>query len=181
MAMRHFLIGGMASLACLLSTGAGVQGKEVEFHVRSAQSGKWSDPNTWTAKRLPAGGDFVQIRPGHQIIYDVASDQAIRLLHVAGTLTFARDRSTRLEVGLIKVQPGEQVTEDGFLCDHCPVDPSWPMPALEIGTPEQPIPAQVTATIRLHYFEGTDRESLPGILVCRAAGTSTERRSAGPG
>ena len=45
------------------------------------------------------------------------SDQAIRAIYVAGTLTFARDKTTRLDVGLIKVQPGEEYSEEGFDCD----------------------------------------------------------------
>jgi hypothetical protein len=35
------------------------------------------------------------------------------------------------------VQPGEEATEDGFLCDHSPVDLKMPMPASEIGTPDE--------------------------------------------
>ena len=46
---------------------------------------------------------------------------------MSGTLTFSRERSTLLVVGLIKVQPGEEATEDGFFCDYCPVDPKMPM------------------------------------------------------
>jgi hypothetical protein len=160
----------LQSLAVLLWTGlaCAVQGAGVDFTVRSTRSGNWSDPATWAPRRVPRAGDLVQVRPGHRVSYDVASDQAIRMLHVAGALTFARDRSTRLDVGLIKVQPGEEATEDGFLCDHCPVDPKMSTPALEIGTPHDPIPVGVTATIRLVYFEGTDHKSLPAILVCRA-------------
>src|SRR5262245_44051150 len=81
---------------------------------RSARSGLWSAPATWEGGKLPAAGAKVQIRPGHLVVYDVKSDQAIRSVHVAGTLSFARDRDTRLDVGLIKVQPGDDAGEDGF-------------------------------------------------------------------
>src|SRR5207249_1716448 len=98
-------------------------------------------------------GDRVQIRAGDTVTYDVVSAGPLRMVHVAGTLTFARDRSTRLDVGLLKVQPGEEVTEDGFACDAHPEPassrPLFPTPALEIGTAEKPIPAHVTATVRL--------------------------------
>jgi hypothetical protein len=94
----------------------------VPFNTRSARSGQWSDPKTWTEERVPRAGDNVQIRAGHAVIYDANSDQALRVLHVAGTLTFARDRSTRLDVGLLKVQPGEECAEDGFNC-HEMADP----------------------------------------------------------
>src|SRR5438093_8836457 len=88
----------------------------IRFDVRSARSGKWSDARTWLDKRAPRSGDNVQIRTGHVVTYDAASEDAVRVLHVAGTLTFARDKSTRLKVGLLKVLPGEECSEDGFNC-----------------------------------------------------------------
>ena len=83
--------------------------------------------------------------------YDVVSDVVIRSVHVAGTLTFARDRNTKLCVGLVKIQPGEDASEHGFDCDLHPQtpDPTKPKPALEIGTAADPIPARFTATVRL--------------------------------
>jgi hypothetical protein len=48
----------------------------------------------------------VQIRQGHVVVYDLQSEQPIRLVHVAGTLTFDRQKDTRLDVGLIKIQAG---------------------------------------------------------------------------
>src|SRR4051794_28171910 len=91
-------------------------GKDVVFTVRSARDGAWSDPTTWDVGRVPKAGDSVQVRAGHAVTYDVRSDQAIRVVHVAGRLTFARDRSTRLDVGLLRVQAGEAIEEEGFDC-----------------------------------------------------------------
>jgi hypothetical protein len=164
--MRPIPMQALAVLAVLLGAVA-AEASPVQFTVQSTQNGRWSNPNTWSGQRVPKAGDYVQIRPGHQVTYDVHSEEAIRLIHVSGTLAFSRDRSTLLVVSLIKVQPGDEATEDGFLCDHCPVDPKMPMPALEIGMLEQPIPAKVTASIRLVHFDGTDKETLPAILVCR--------------
>jgi G8 domain-containing protein len=168
--MRQLFLLVFVAVLATLSAASFAQGAGVTFTVRSARTGKWSDPNTWAEKRLPKAGDYVQVRPGHTITYDVNSDQAIRMVHVAGTLTFARDKSTRLDVGLIKIQAGEEATEEGFDCDMhgaAPADdPKAPKPALEIGTRENPIPASVTATIRLVYFDGTNRETLPAILNC---------------
>jgi hypothetical protein len=150
----------------------------VRFDVRSARSGKWSDANTWMDKRVPRAGDNVQVRTGHVVTFDANSDDAVRVLHVAGTLTFARDKSTLLNVGLLKVQPGEECSEDGFNCHEMVAvneppsssrraEDSAPYPAaLEIGTRENPIPANVTATIRLTYFEGMDTNSLPALMNC---------------
>ena len=152
----------------------------VKFDVRSARSGQWSDPDTWLDKRAPRAGDNVQVRSAHTVTYDANSDAAVRVLHVAGTLKFAHDRSTRLDVGLLKVQLGEECNEDGFNChevgeserpgethsDSLPNRERLGIPALEIGTREDPIPANVTATIRLAYFDGMDTNSLPALMNC---------------
>src|SRR5262249_34016005 len=108
------------------------------------------------------------VRAGHTVAYDLCSGRVIRSVHVAGTLTFARDRDTRLDVGLIKIQPGDDASEDGFNCDaHLrEPDPRGRRPALEVGSPERPIPAGRRALIRLSYVPGLDRESCPAIVCC---------------
>src|SRR5262245_31681398 len=135
----------------------------------SARSGPWSDPKTWEGGKVPGAGARVQVKPGHTVTYDVADGPAIRFIHVAGILTFARDRSTRLEVGLIAIQPGaDPASEDGFSCDaHYPeVAFGEAPPALEVGTPDQPLDPKYTATIRLKYFEGQNQDSCPAIVCC---------------
>src|SRR6185436_2296567 len=72
----------------------------VAFDARTANSGNWSDARTWDGGRRPQAGDFVQVRAGHSVIYDVDSSDALRMLHVAGKLTFSREKSTLLDVGL---------------------------------------------------------------------------------
>lgn len=149
----------------------------VVFTARTAQSGNWSDAQTWEGGRQPQAGDFVQVRAGHFVTYDVDSSAALRLLHVAGTLTFSREKDTLLDVGLIKVEPGETTSEDGFNChDEAPAPPAPPappagpagpaVPVLEIGTAAAPIPDGVKATIRLRHFKGTNAETLPAIIAC---------------
>jgi hypothetical protein len=110
----------------------------------------------------------VQIREGHSVRYDVKTDRAIRSIHIAGTLSFATDRDTRLDVGLIKIQPGDDVSEDGFDCEAHVSTPlaGKPRPALEVGTPEQPVGAGFNATIRLVYFDGMSKDSCPAIVCC---------------
>src|SRR5438034_2089783 len=136
--------------------------------VRSTRSGPWSAPATWEGGKVPAAGARVQVREGHTVVYDVASDRVIRSIHVAGTLSFARDRNTRLDVGLIKIQPGDDASEDGFDCDAHAVEltPGMTRPALEVGTPDQPIPATHTALIRLTPVSGLDKQSCPAIVCC---------------
>lgn len=145
----------------------------IAFHFRSApaagpatihslQSGLWSSPSTWEGHQVPPAGSVVAILPGHKVIYDRESSEALRMVHVSGTLIFARDRSTRLDVGLLKI--GGSLAEEGFDCAvH---ESSGARPTLEIGTPDDPIPAEHTALIRLVYFAGSDRDSLPAILCC---------------
>jgi hypothetical protein len=136
--------------------------------IRSAKSGPWSDGATWTGGVVPGAGAKVLVRPGHSVVYDAASDQAIRSLHIGGTLRFATDRNTRLDVGLIKIQPGEECVEDGFNCDVHLAAPEtkdgWP--ALEVGSADQPVEAGKTALIRLVYFDGMDKETCPAIISC---------------
>ncbi len=142
----------------------------LEKLIRSARNGLWSVPATWEGGKVPAAGARVQVRQGHAVTYDIKSDQAIRLIHVAGTLSFARNKDTRLDVGLIRIQSGggDQASEEGFDCDaHVDEpDPNMPRPALEVGSPFRPISEGHTALIRLVYFEGMDRQSCPAIVCC---------------
>jgi hypothetical protein len=136
--------------------------------IRSARSGPWSAPATWEGGKVPGAGARVQVRPGHSVTYDLNSDQVIRSVHVAGTLRFPPDRDTRLDVGLIKIQPGDDASEDGFDCDAHAEEPpeGQARPALEVGTPDRPIAAGHTALIRLTYVDGLDRQSCPAIVCC---------------
>ncbi|MGE0608268.1 MAG: G8 domain-containing protein [Pirellulales bacterium] len=146
----------------------------VEFTHRSVRSGAWSDPETWKPKRVPGANDRVLISTDTRVLYDSQSPAVVRLVHVAGTLSFADDRDTLLNVGLLKVQPGEVCSENGFACDLAdtnehgePFMPhEGPLPALEIGTRAVPIPPQFTARVRLHYLEGMDKDNAPALACC---------------
>jgi len=148
----------------------------VHFTVRSVASGDWSNPKIWKPARVPLEGDRVLISRGDEITYDAKSDKVIRLVQVTGTLRFARDRDTELNVGVLKVQNSETCSESGFACDFSNVndagEPQGPLggslPTLEIGTPEKPIPAEHTARIRLHYLQGMDKNDAPAVACCSA-------------
>jgi len=136
--------------------------------VRSARSGAWSDPGTWDQARVPVTGDRVLVRAGHDVVYDVVSTAVIRVVKVAGALRFDPDRDTRLDVGLLRVEADDDVTEEGFDC-HAPAarrDPNAPRPTLEVGSPSHPIAADHTALIRLTYCAGMDPESCPALISC---------------
>ncbi len=136
--------------------------------IRSARSGPWSEPRTWEGGQIPGENAKVQVRSGHAVMYDVSSDKAIRSIHVAGTLRFDPRRNTLLNVGLIKIQAGDDASENGFDCDvHMPqIDTHMPQPVLEVGTSVNPIPAEHTAMIRLVAIDGLDRETCPAIINC---------------
>jgi hypothetical protein len=150
--------------------------RHVQFSLRSVKSGAWSDAKTWAPKRVPQAGDRVLISRGTTVDYDVASPNVIRLIQVVGTLRFARDRNTELNVGLLKVQNSDECSESGFACDFRganlagePSDaPTGGMPELLVGTLDEPIPAEYTARIRLHYLEGMPKDDAPAIACCSA-------------
>jgi hypothetical protein len=118
----------------------------------------------------------VLVNRGNQVTYDVDSPVVIRLVQVVGTLRFARDRNTRLDVGVLKVQSSDACSESGFACDfegaNNAGEPQTPqtgqLPTLEIGTLENPIPAEYTARIRLHYLKGLDQNDAPALVCCSA-------------
>jgi hypothetical protein len=148
----------------------------VQFSLRSVKSGKWSEASSWQPARVPAANDRVLVSAGTTIEYDVANKDVLRLIQIVGTLSFARDRDTELNVALIKVQQSDSCSESGFACDFLhrtkggePTDaPSGGLPALLVGTLDQPIPAEHTARIRLHYLEGMNKDDAPAIACCSA-------------
>src|SRR5262249_3805275 len=118
--------------------------------IRSAKSGPWSVGATWEGGKIPGAGARVLIRPEHNVTYDAESDVLIRAVQIGGTLSFARYCDTLLNVGLLRIAPGDVFNEEGFDCQaHLPkLEPNQPRPALEIGTVERPIPAGKKAIIR---------------------------------
>jgi hypothetical protein len=136
--------------------------------TRSAKSGRWSDPATWEGGNPPVACARVLIRTGHTVVYDVVSNQTIRSVRICGTLSFDPDRDTRLDVGLINVQAGEDCSETGFDCDAHVGEPdaNAARPALLVGTEERPVQPGHRATIRLVSIEGMDKNSAPAVVSC---------------
>jgi hypothetical protein len=148
----------------------------IQFDVMSIKDGQWSDSSTWRPARVPRSGDRVRVSRGTRIVYDINSDEKIRFIQIVGTLTFARDRDTTLNVGILKVQNSDECSENGFACDLHSVNasgephgmPAGEMATLEIGTSANPIPAKYTARIRLHYFSGMNKNDAPALACCSA-------------
>src|SRR5688500_9248813 len=153
--------GGLAGLliSAFLAGRLSAEGATPEI-IRSVADGAWSSAKTWEKGHIPVAGDRVQIRKGHDVLYDISSESAIRAIHVAGALRFATDRDTRLDVGLIRIEAGDEWKEGGIHCHDVPLAPSSsdPLPALEIGSSEQPVASGHTALVRLVHFEGDDPE-----------------------
>jgi len=97
-----------------------------EATVVTAASGAWSNPATWSTRRVPGAGDAVRVAGGMTVAYDVVSDAPLRCVDVEGHLAFRADANTRMKVGTITVLEGGR---------------------LDIGTPEAPIAASVTAEV----------------------------------
>ncbi len=166
-------LAGIVLAACLMGSGWLMAGPaegaaDSPALIRSAGDGAWSSPKTWEGGKVPGSGSRVQVRSGHSVLYDVASDEVVRSIHVAGTLRFALDRDTRLTVGLIKIQAGDDPSEDGFDCEMHPAEMAdgAARPSLEVGTPDHPLGREHTASIRLAYVEGMDRQTCPSIICC---------------
>ncbi|MBI1901375.1 MAG: G8 domain-containing protein [Planctomycetia bacterium] len=164
----HVAVFVLFTLSVWALAGASAIADEAGEVIRSAKSGAWSTADTWEGGKVPGQGSRVLVRQGHKVTYDVQADAVVRAINVAGTLSFARDKNTRLVTGLIKIQAGDEFSEEGFDCDaHLAELPAGtPRPALEVGTPDEPMPAGVTATIRLAYVEGMDKQSCPAIVCC---------------
>jgi G8 domain len=94
--------------------------------VTSAASGAWSNPEIWSTRKVPGRNDKVQIRTGHDVTYDMASDVKLDCIELRGRLTFKTDINTRMKVGNL------MVLNEG---------------SLEVGTPGGPVAQNVSAEI----------------------------------
>lgn len=161
----HPIFRTVVAIAFATMLHCGVTEANEKAAMRSAHSGSWTDSATWSGGKVPAAGDIVLIRSGHDVNYDAKSDDVIRAIHIDGTLHFAADRDTVLNVGLIRVGAGGTTDEEGFDCDaHLTATDT--QAALLVGTVEQPIAFNRSATIRLHYVAGMNKESCPAIVDC---------------
>ncbi len=155
----------------LMMSGASSAADSSSTLIRSVGNGTWSNGATWEGGRVPVRGARVQVRAGHTVIYDIQGDFPIRSIHVAGTFQFDPEKDTRLEVGLIKIQAGDDASESGFNCEAHALPPpgddaKTSVPALEVGSPDHPVAVGRRALIRLTAVAGLDPEECPAIVCC---------------
>ncbi|MEM6994767.1 MAG: G8 domain-containing protein [Myxococcota bacterium] len=138
--------------------------------VHSVQSGAWSDPTTWNTGVVPAQGDDVQIQACQTVTYDVVGDAEIHTILINGKLAFSRTTDTRLDVGIIAVsnEASYAIHDAPCLGAHNMVADGPHAAALEVGTAQDPIPADVSATISLVAFDDQDPTCAPGIINAAA-------------
>jgi hypothetical protein len=96
--------------------------------ITSDSSGAWSNPDTWSAGRVPTAEDVVRIAAGTTVSFDVASSPALDsvVIYAGGVLNFRTDISTQLLVTNLQVMEGGE---------------------LRMGTAADPVAAAVTAQI----------------------------------
>ena len=167
--LRFWILDLRPLAVCIVAAMAhSVQAADEPAVIKSRESGPWSAAATWEGGAVPGAGARVLILGGHTVTYDVHFGDVIRAVNISGTLQFAHDKDTLLNCGLIKIEAGDIYSESGFDCDghFDEVDPNQPRATLAVGLPGEPIPAEHTATIRLHYVEGMDKQSCPAIVCC---------------
>ena len=128
-------LSGTLPSCCRTANAEHVHADHVHFSITSVSDGDWSDVKTWEPARLPKHNDRVLIRRGTSVRYDVKNNDVIRLLQIVGTLRFADDRDTELNVGLLKVQNSDTCSESGFACDFHDVNDAGEPVEAPSGTP----------------------------------------------
>src|SRR5690242_18485727 len=71
----------------------------------TVRSGNWTDPNIWSAGRVPVNGDRISIAEGHTVFYNALSNTRLDTVEVSGSLIFSTNTNTRMLVANILVMP----------------------------------------------------------------------------
>lgn len=114
-------------------------------HV-AVNNGSWFDPNTWASGEVPGEGAKVVIPEGVQVDYDGESPVSLFTVRVDGSLDFATDRDTFMEVDTFIVTPSGKLTIGTLenpvdanvetviqFADNGPIDVSWDPQLLSRG------------------------------------------------
>ncbi|AGY56722.1 G8 domain-containing protein [Gloeobacter kilaueensis] len=156
------------ALACFLSqtvsiTAARAAASPSGRTVTAVASGSWTDTKVWGGS-LPASGDNVVIPSSRSVTYNSNSQINLHTLSVFGSLKFSTQSSTYLGVGLLKI--GDNATVDKTASCNGSEPTKATSGSLNIGLPGAPLPAGVTATIKLVAYSDFSSSDAPGIIVC---------------
>ncbi len=137
--------------------------------VRSAHSGRWSAADTWEGGKVPAGRRPRPDphRPRRRLRPQFRSSDPLRPRRRHADLRAGPGHAARRRPDPHPGRRGRQ--RRGLRLRRPPHGAATrqPRPALEVGSPERPIDAKHTATIRLVYFDGMDKQSCPADRLLR--------------
>ena len=100
--------------------------KYEDVNRAAVKNGHWSNPTTWVGGLIPVAGSNVLIPHDIEVIYDLDSSVPVRTIRVDGELMFDHQKTTKLHVDTLVISPEGTLT---------------------IGTQDNPIASNVTATI----------------------------------
>src|SRR5678815_1528328 len=92
---RLLLVALLVSACLLVGAFVVVGGAPQAASSSAAKSGRWSDPATWTDKKVPAAGALVTIGQGMDVVLD-ASTPPLNGLTINGKLSFANNKDCLL-------------------------------------------------------------------------------------
>ena len=134
------------------------------------KSGNWSDSTTWANQQIPSAGSNIWVMPGRTLTVDGNIAPSLRTIRISGTLNFATNTNTKLNVDTIVVDPTGTFT---------------------MGTAASPISSGVSANVTFTDTGATDRAwdpygysrgliSLGSATIVGAAKTSTAQLATTP-
>src|SRR5678815_4178742 len=99
---RLLLVALLVSACLLVGAFVVVGGAPQAASSSAAKSGRWSDPATWTDKKVPAAGALVTIGQGMDVVLD-ASTPPLNGLTINGKLSFANNKDVELTTEWVMV------------------------------------------------------------------------------
>ena len=106
----------------------------------------WSIPETWLDRRVPDAGAKVLIPTGVTVEYDLESSVSLYTVRIDGTLSFSRDRNTRMKLDTMLVAPegklsmgsvaspiNGNVSAEIIFADNGPININWDPQLLSRG------------------------------------------------
>src|SRR5262245_8301167 len=99
---KHYRAFLSLALAAVVFLGGHAVLKAQQTNSSAAKSGRWSDANTWSDKKVPAAGSLVTIDAGKEVVLDV-NTPALNGVTVNGKLSFANTADVELTTEWIMV------------------------------------------------------------------------------